>query len=344
MRWWLGPGLFKWALISKAFLLDHLALEKHCNAQPTALCRFSFCPPTAQITDSAVMHLLLLSLSRGASGFQSCHASSWLNCILSSFGSMGKSTYYICRAWRGKECTLSLKYPGEPKRFSGKCKRCAEYRCRDHCKCARDKVLEGRERGRGKTSASSSSSVAAAEPSTQESPTSPINFTPMGRPCSMSVQTYFSGQDESWLQAAVGDLFGAKEVLMCMYAFDDPDLHSALLAGVRPRYGMRLAIVVDADYRTHFENGRLKVLQSHGARLYACKGLRNRGSMHMKLIIIDSKIAWSGSSNATKASRNNFEIMHRFVGPPVKDCWAAGKFCSFPAIFLSTCCLVMVKL
>ena len=94
----------------------------------------------------------------------------------------------------------------------------------------------------------------------------------------MSVQTYFSGQDESWLQAAVGDLFGAKEVLMCMYAYDDPDLHSALLAGVRPRYGMRLTIVVDADYRTHFENGRLKVLQSHGARLYACKGLRNRTS------------------------------------------------------------------
>ena len=52
-NWWLFP----WASLSLSLFSQIAQHLKPCNAQPTGLCIFGFCPLTAQLTDSAFVKL-----------------------------------------------------------------------------------------------------------------------------------------------------------------------------------------------------------------------------------------------------------------------------------------------
>jgi len=39
--------------------------------------------------------------------------------------------------------------------------------------------------------------------------------------------------------------------------------------------------------------------------------------MHLKAVVIDSRVAYAGSANCTRQARCNREVMLRLVGPPV---------------------------
>ncbi len=45
--------------------------------------------------------------------------------------------------------------------------------------------------------------------------------------------------------------------------------------------------------------------------------------MHVKAVVLDDRIAYAGSSNLTKASRVNRELVFRLTGPPVAAVLAA---------------------
>ena len=47
------------------------------------------------------------------------------------------------------------------------------------------------------------------------------------------------------------------------------------------------------------------------------------GVMHVKAVVLDDRIAYAGSSNLTKASRVNRELVFRLAGPPVAAVLAA---------------------
>ena len=73
-------------------------------------------------------------------------------------------------------------------------------------------------------------------------------------------------------------------------------------------------------------------LKRAGAKIYIGTGRDGReeygpngvqGSMHMKALVLDSRVAWTGSANWTRNSKTNFELVFRMVGPPVGSIKAA---------------------
>ena len=101
-------------------------------------------------------------------------------------------------------------------------------------------------------------------------------------------------------------------------------------------------VYVDEDTYTKMrkqyphQRPRLLELQKHGASVFLCNGREYceefgvkgyRGHFHMKALVIDNKIAYCGSANATGNSRINAELVFRLVGPPVADVVAAILHC-----------------
>ena len=95
---------------------------------------------------------------------------------------MGKSNGRNCEGEHPsvgtKKCTLSTKRRGQPKVMSKPCSICHEYRCRDHCRCARKQQLSGRSKGRGGVKASASSSSSSSSSSSLTQPVVPVGRAP----------------------------------------------------------------------------------------------------------------------------------------------------------------------
>ena len=108
---------------------------------------------------------------------------------------------------------------------------------------------------------------------------------------------------------------------MCIYCYDDPDLHKTLLPMVKA--GMALRLVVDRRYfaqRTaYFQYPRLKALRDADADVMDASG-DNGGNMHYKVVVLHGDgwaAAYHGGCNATKASRDSWESMVRFAEPAI---------------------------
>ena len=68
--------------------------------------------------------------------------------------------------------------------------------------------------------------------------------------------------------------------------------------------------------------GKMKELKDLGAAIHMCGGRRGSRIFHWKCIMINSKVVFTGSANATQGCLNNFERTMRMVGPcvqPIKD-------------------------
>jgi hypothetical protein len=180
----------------------------------------------------------------------------------------------------GKGCTLSLKYPGQPKRRggNGKCKRCKEKRCADHCKCAREGKLTGRKKGRrpkSRTGSLSSSSTTSTSRPTVARPTVQKAVVASEEP------KIFGPAEDQWVAAACRDLKKASQAALLVFLYDNPDLHRCLLEQLKSGRGFKLEVVVDG--RQHglrtcpFQESRLGKLKEAGAEVYTsssdCPGL-----------------------------------------------------------------------
>ena len=113
------------------------------------------------------------------------------------------------------------------------------------------------------------------------------------------------------------------------------DIQKALLAELRRRgKEFRCAVIVDEDM--HSKSGgdsgckrqkqMLKTLGEAGARIFVAHGehgvgnmSKYRGSFHIKCMVLDSRIAFNGSSNYTEASIKNWEMVLRVTGPSASD-------------------------
>ena len=62
---------------------------------------------------------------------------------------------------------------------------------------------------------------------------------------------------------------------------------------------------------------KLKRLKAAGAQVYLCNGRDGRGVMHRKEFVLDAKVLYEGSANASNAMSHNEDGMTRMTGHPV---------------------------
>jgi phosphatidylserine/phosphatidylglycerophosphate/cardiolipin synthase-like enzyme len=222
-----------------------------------------------------------------------------------------KSGSYECKPVRGK-CENSRDGQGNPITLTKKCVWCKEMRCKAHCKCARDKQLEGRNKARPglKGVAPSQKHVVQQQVQQQVQPSAAA----VADAAAISLKL-FSGED--WLHRLIRDIKNAKEVLMVMYCFDDFQLHKELMAH-RERGGV-LKLVLDEKYiKEHPEKWcHASTLIKKGGMVRVKNGIHKPGVMHQKLVVLDvqsEKIVYFGTANATRASRINDDSMLRLTG------------------------------
>ena len=129
-------------------------------------------------------------------------------------------------------------------------------------------------------------------------------------------------KDDSWRQRALQDMAGGSRVVIAAFLYDDPDIQSTLLSRLR-KGGFELDITVDKEAfheRTaRRQKPKLEALAAAGGRVFLGKGDGPDGRLHMKVMIIDSRIVYWGTANFTFKSRTNKELMQRLQGPPVQD-------------------------
>ena len=70
----------------------------------------------------------------------------------------------------------------------------------------------------------------------------------------------------------------------------------------------------------------LKELREAGAQVFSAQGEQGKGkfskycgSCHIKLCLLDIRIAYTGTPNFTNAAAKNLEMMFRITGPLVAD-------------------------
>ena len=61
---------------------------------------------------------------------------------------------------------------------------------------------------------------------------------------------------------------------------------------------------------------RLEALRRAGAKIWLCDGKTGYGSLHMKALIVNRRVAFTGSSNFTNKSHENLELQMRMARPP----------------------------
>jgi phosphatidylserine/phosphatidylglycerophosphate/cardiolipin synthase-like enzyme len=142
------------------------------------------------------------------------------------------------------------------------------------------------------------------------------------------VDVYYD--DNGWWDRVVGEIKGASSVVLGSYLYDDEELHAVLLKRLKPKNSTFTCVVL-VDQQSYEERAckgelaKLQELQSAGAQVFSCSGHSGKdifgpkalpGFFHVKAIAIDRKIVYCGSSNLTKSSRKNVELVTRMVGPP----------------------------
>jgi len=256
----------------------------------------------------------------------------------------GSGSVYRCVPVKSQgPCTGSRNGLGEAKFVMVPCKQCGEWRCKSHCRCARNNKLEGRSRGRdGATTGGSTSSVmspsASSSPSSSAAPKSkvclPTACQAVANPADVHSLKVLDG--EGHLNSLVRDLPSASAVDMAMYTYDDSRLHAALLKHLAG--GGTFKLCLDKQYLAErpTTHGLLRALAKAGAEIYTQSGDGKYGSMHFKVTLLrcagGKVIAYHGSANATKQSRSNWESVLRLTGSgntrdivkQLKECFATA--------------------
>ena len=234
--------------------------------------------------------------------------------------------------------------------MSQACRFCHLWRCAAHCDCnvpgkPTYGMRQGRRAGRSACDARGGSSRVVAE-TTQQHTTAEENEPPSsdaspidaltsiavrGRLANLSVAVY-GPEDQSWRPRVVKEIRSASSlVALATYMFDNEELDKACHHFLKSGRGRTCVILVDRHmYDENACRGRekkmLRGLRDAGAKVFVGDGFTGQGrlskyvgSMHLKDLLIDGKVAYSGSANITEASTKNAERVFRFTGHPVDD-------------------------
>lgn len=254
---------------------------------------------------------------------------------------------------RDGPCTRALAKDrrGGPIVLSAPCPYCKLWRCADHCDCnvpgkPTYGMRKGRKAGRSPADAKrvTRKVVPAIEdeevtgggesgPFTAGSPVDGlVSVKVPGRRPNLSVVVY-GPEDRSWRALAIQHVRAAlKFVAVVTYMYDHEELDKAIKYFLTSGQGRTCVILVDremydADACKGRERRMLKALSKYaGAHVYLGAGStgsgrlsKHKGSMHLKELLIDGRVAYSGSANSTEASAKNMERMFKFTGHPVDD-------------------------
>ena len=91
----------------------------------------------------------------------------------------------------------------------------------------------------------------------------------------------------------------------------------------RPTDGSNMKAALCLDSQVFSEGrpicgiGRARRLRANGAEVLLCEGLRRYGSYHVKEIIFNRRVLFTGSANFTTASHKNQERGYRMTGDVV---------------------------
>lgn len=129
--------------------------------------------------------------------------------------------------------------------------------------------------------------------------------------------------DGSWLERMVGELGSAQSVVICSYMFDSTIVCKGL-KDMLQKPGTTCAIIVDREHENgtcRYQAGVLQQLRRARAQVYLSYGRNGRGngSMHIKAVVLDHRIAYFGSANLTRNASNSYELMARTTGPKVNE-------------------------
>ena len=229
------------------------------------------------------------------------------------------------------KCTLARNGSGDPIVVTGACRGCGEWRCRTHCGCGKQGHAQGRQAARPGAPAGAKvqpKTTAHAKICTRPGhPAVPCTPPIVGRPSALSVETY---TDDSWMAKLASEIQTAGVVHVSSMIVDDPDFCTAVGRRLRGRGSFACTVVVDKSQymkrTSRFQRPRLLELQRLGAQVYLAGGFNaahlfgvgaHSGILHLKGVVLDNRVLYVGSSNLTKASRANREVMFRMTGPPV---------------------------
>ena len=243
---------------------------------------------------------------------------------------MGRSGKKLCKGEIHTDipCTLSRVVEDGPMQISGPCTRCRERRCKTHCRCGRSNNASGRSAGRPAEKVIQEKALPIQTPPVIVPP-------PIGRKSKLDVQVFRDAG--KFLDSLVDELESASSFHAASYVLDDLSLCHALLRKLqRPSSQFTCNITVDHDIfhkdTSRYSRARLRELQRHGASVSLAKGFSGvslygacafDGAMHVKAVILSHRVAYTGGSNLTKASRVNRELSFRMTGEPVAEIFAA---------------------
>ena len=212
-------------------------------------------------------------------------------------------------------CKLSRAHSGKPIQIRGPCKKCKERRCRTHCRCGRKGLALGRESGRP---------VVRQVPRKAPAPPEHVAVTsvaaPVGRPANLGCEVLGGS---AWWRALVEETRYASEVVVASYMLDHVGLCAALQARLSGRSAFSAVLLVDKasfeERRSFRQRSCLAALRALGAEVRLCKGSGRRGAFHVKAVVVDRRVCFTGSANLTTKSRDNVELHLRLVGSPLRD-------------------------
>lgn len=232
------------------------------------------------------------------------------------------------------------------------CSKCHEWRCKKHCRCGRRGTALGRHAARDPRP--TPEAKAKAQPKAQAKAQPKAKAEAMPRAVSQPVpvpravaspspapaspralaalrpsgfQTY---TQSTWLQQCLADLEKASTVQIASMVMDEPTLCKALVGFLRGPGTFSCRVVVDKSCFTQRncrgQRPRLLELQQAGAQVRLATGHSGHdvygphamgGVMHVKAVVIDADVAYTGSANLTKASLTNRELVLRLQGAGV---------------------------
>jgi phosphatidylserine/phosphatidylglycerophosphate/cardiolipin synthase-like enzyme len=202
------------------------------------------------------------------------------------------------------------------------CATCREWRCKSHCRCGRQGTALGRRAPRQAVAKAKAKAAPRAV-------TAPRAAASSSSSSSSSPQVVFN--ESTWLQQCLKEMQNAATVQIASLVFDEPSFSTALLKLLRGPRPFTCRVVVDKDcFYKRVSTGqrpRLLELQKAGALVRLATGHSGTdvfgprakgGMMHLKAVVLDGNVVFSGSANVTRASLANRELVFRLVGPDVK--------------------------
>jgi len=239
----------------------------------------------------------------------------------------------------GHHCRLSRDGAGNPILLNSRCKKCKEWRCRTHCRCGRENKLRGRERPRSKdperpTGPAVEPRAAAKRAAVVQAAVPPVPA-PVGRPASLQVEVL---PGATWWPRLLEDVAAASRVVVAVYLYDNTSLHELFLQKLRGRRAFDLQVTVDKEgfekRDAPRQRPKLLALKGAGAKVCVASGEGTTGRLHCKAVVLDRRVAYTGSANLTEKSESNHELVCRLQGPPVQAVSeAVATFCA-AAVFI----------